>query len=27
VLDIDVKSQSLEDVFMQFYAKENTNHV
>jgi ABC-2 type transport system ATP-binding protein len=27
VLDIDVKSQSLEDVFMQFYAKEDINHV
>ncbi len=27
VADLDVKNQSLEDVFMQYYAKEQVNHV
>ena len=27
IVDLDVKSQSLEDVFMQYYAKEQVSHV
>lgn len=27
IVDLDVKSQSLEDVFMQYYAKERVSHV